>query len=409
MTQPTAAGPVRDINWIKQALQSAIELECSTLPLYFSAIFSLKVQNYTIYNQIRSVAMEEMVHMANAGNLLAAIGGTPQVKSIDIKYPAQGLPGGTEPDLHVGLTRFCREQVRNFMRIETPAILLSEKYLNEAYPTISVFYQTIRDAINENAETVRAAIEAGGSSNQIRDNIGVQQVFFVQGDDPVKSMLASIDEILEQGEGASTQSLVTSGKYGLEISHYARFAEMFYGRAYDEPKPPAPLNLETEPLFFKGLPIGWPDVINVLAVPSDGYAAILALDPNAPAVLKDLVAFDSAYTSVLAALDLAWNGPAADSWPNVGLSVRGIGGNPKGMIDFRVLARENVTRHQIPANVASQLNTLYPSEFKFLKTYTDLDQPIFYGPRFINTSIARPMPPPVVASVVNAPVASTNP
>ncbi|WP_212567109.1 ferritin-like domain-containing protein, partial [Pseudomonas aeruginosa] len=64
-TVPPAA---RDVVWIKHALQTAIELEYSTLPLYLSAMFSLEVQNYTAYNAIRSIAMEEMVHMAIAAN-----------------------------------------------------------------------------------------------------------------------------------------------------------------------------------------------------------------------------------------------------------------------------------------------------------------------------------------------------
>src|SRR5690348_18441248 len=60
MTTSETPTTSRDLNWIKQALQSAVEVECSTLPLYLSALFSLEVQNYTTYNVIRSVAMEEM-------------------------------------------------------------------------------------------------------------------------------------------------------------------------------------------------------------------------------------------------------------------------------------------------------------------------------------------------------------
>src|SRR4051812_36523354 len=67
----------RDVNWLRAALQTAIALEQSTLPLYLSAMWSLRVQSYTAYNLIRTVVMEEMVHMAIACNLLAAIGGRP--------------------------------------------------------------------------------------------------------------------------------------------------------------------------------------------------------------------------------------------------------------------------------------------------------------------------------------------
>lgn len=387
MTQAKAQPVVRDLAWIKQALQTAIEIECSTLPLYFSALFTLKVQNYSAYNQIRSVAMEEMVHMAIAANLLAAIGGTPQIKTIDIRFPTRGLPGGAEPDLHVGLAKLSRNQLKNFMRIETPEFLLRGMKRHETYPTISLFYDGIRQAILDNADAVRAAVKAGGPSNQVYDNIGLVQIFYVEGSDPVTAMLAGIDEIIEQGEGASTKSLITPSDFELEESHYARFAEMYYGATYDEPEPHIDLTPETEPLFFRGQPVGWPEVINTLVVPSDGYAKILALDPGAAAVAKDLTAFDSAYTTTLSTLDAAWNGPAAASWKTVGLSVRGVGGNPPGMVDFRVLARENVTRHQVPTEIIPQLPSLYPTELEFFKRYTDLDQPVFYGPRFLNAAV----------------------
>ena len=97
--QIVTAPVTRDIAWLRQALQSAIALEHSTLPLYTAAMLSLEVQNYPTYNTIRSVLMEEMVHMATAANMLAAIGGTPDIKRLDPRYPRQGLPGGVEPDL----------------------------------------------------------------------------------------------------------------------------------------------------------------------------------------------------------------------------------------------------------------------------------------------------------------------
>src|SRR4051794_1740787 len=93
----------RDLTWLKDALQSAIALEHSTLPLYLAAMFSLRVQSFTAYNLIRSVAMEEMVHMSNVCNILAALGGTPQITKLDPGFPSQGLPGGAEPDLHARL------------------------------------------------------------------------------------------------------------------------------------------------------------------------------------------------------------------------------------------------------------------------------------------------------------------
>ncbi len=200
----------KDINWIKESLQSAIELEYSTLPIYLSSMFSLEVQNYTAYNVIRSVAMEEMVHMAIACNMLSALGGSPQLKKMDVPFPSHGLPGGAEPDLYVGLASFSKEQLKNFLRIEVPEFLLNERNLSEEYPTISKFYNGIRQAIIDNRKDVEAATKEtairlgkGLPPNQVGDNIGFSTYNFKEGDDPVALLCAGIDEILEQGEGSA--------------------------------------------------------------------------------------------------------------------------------------------------------------------------------------------------------------
>jgi Ferritin-like len=368
-----------DLAWIKATLQSAIELEYSTLPLYLSAMFSLEVQNYTAYNLIRSVVMEEMVHMAIAANALAAIGGSPRFKNIKIPFPVRGLPGGAEPDLHVGLAQFSKNQLKNFMRIEMPDFLLGQLGRDESYPTIAAFYRTLQQAIQYNADAVRSAVKAGGPANQVGDNIGFTTLGYSPGVDPVETLSQAIEEILQQGEGASAGDLVTTSAYESEESHYARFAELYYGATYAIPNPKLQLNPETEPLFFQGLPIGWPEVINTLAVPADGYAKIIALAPKASDVTSDLVAFDTAFSAILSALDAAWNGPAADSWKT-------LGGAVHGMVDLRVLSCFNIIRHEIPRDIVDKLPELYPAEIDHLRRYTDLTKPVCYGPRFLNAN-----------------------
>lgn len=374
-TQPEA----RNLTWIKQALQSAIELEFSTLPIYLSSMFSLEVQNYTVYNTIRSVAMEEMVHMAIASNMLAALGGSPQIRNIHISFPVHGLPGGAEPDLHVGLARLSKAQLKNFLRLEMPELFLRRMDRGETYPTIAVFYQQIQRAIKANADAVRAAVKAGGASNQVGDDIGFTTFQYSPTVDPVESFCAGIEEIIEQGEGASMGDLVTSTSSESEESHYAKFASLYYGRCYQQPDRHIELSIETEHLFFHGLPITPPVVVNTLAVPADGYAKILALDPNAAAVTTDLVAFDNGFSSVLASLDQVWNGPAAVAWKTLGAAVH-------SMVNLRVLSCFNIMRHPISADIIWKLPQLYPDECERLKSLTDLTRPVFYGPRFINTN-----------------------
>lgn len=367
----------RDIDWIKESLQTAIELEFSTIPLYLSSMFSLEVQNYTAYNLHRSVVMEEMVHMAIVCNMLAAIGGSPRIKSIQVTYPVTGLPGGTEPDLVVGLAPLSKEQLKNFMRIEMPEVLLSTLERNEGYPTISSFYKSIQDAIKANPDAIRAAIQKGGSANQVGDDIGFSTFRFSDQLDMVEALCSGIDEIIEQGEGASAQNLITNSEFENEECHYAKFAALYYGAQYSQPTPTIKLTPQTEAMFFKGNAVGWPEVINTLAVPSDGYEKILKLDANSEAVRKDLAAFDATFSDLLLALDNAWNGPLAVSWKTLGASVH-------SMVDLRVLSCFNIMRHQIPQEVIAKLGNVYPMDVARLSRYTDLTKPVFYGPRFIN-------------------------
>jgi hypothetical protein len=368
---------VRDLTWLKGMLQTAIALEASTLPPYLAAMFSLEVQNYTAYNLIRSVVMEEMVHMAIASNTLAALGGSPQIASLPLRYPMQGLPGGTEPDLHIGLTQLSRPQLANFMRIERPVFLLGDDFRDEEYPTIGEVYEGIRDAIRSNASAVRDAVAAGGPANQVGDNIGFATIIPSPDVDPVDQLLHGIGVIVEQGEGASCESMFTGAESEDEESHYARFAELYYGAKYDDPADPLELTIETEPEFFKGRRVPWPRVINTLAVPADGYRRLLELDPNAAAVNADLEALDKTYTNILVALDAVWNGPAHDSW-------RTLGGSVRDMVAMRVLTCFNIMRHQIPSELVRRLPELYPDELDYLDGNTDLETDVFYGPRFEN-------------------------
>jgi len=374
-------GADRDLDWIKSALQNAIELEHATLPLYLAAMFSLEVQSYTTYNLIRSVAMEEMVHMAIACNVLAALGGSPAIKRLAPEYPAKGLPGGAEPDLQVVLARLSPWQVKNFMRLECPAFLLDDSFKKEQYPTISALYGAIRDAIRKNSAEVIASMKKGGKGNQIGDNIGFTTITYSPDRDAIAELDLAIAEIIEQGEGTPRRDLLAGSNFQYEESHYCKFAQISYGARYQIPKPRKELMRRTEPEFFKGPPIPWPSVLNTLAVPSDGYAALLKLDPNAAAVQKTLDNFDAKYTSIMADLDAMWNGPADKSWPTFGQAVGSMG-------DLRVLSCFYIMRQQVPPAALAQLEKLYPDEFAVLKCATDLSAPVFYGPRFRNQAAA---------------------
>jgi hypothetical protein len=368
---------LRDVNWVRGALQAAVALEHATMPPYTAAMYSLEVQNYPSYNTIRSVLMEEMLHMGAVCNMLAALGGSPAIRSLNPRYPANGLPGGVAPELRLPLAKLSARQLDNFMRVEAPTYLLERSQRSSTYPTVGAFYEAIMDAIRANAAAVRRAVASGGPANQVGGNLGYRSVVPDPRVDPVESCLEILTMVSHQGEGDSG-GMATGVAFQGEASHYARFGELRYGRRCLAPaEPPAELTAGNVQEYFRGAEIPWPVVINTLALPSDGYARILDLDPAAPLVRKELAAFDTAYTAMMAALDHAWNGPQETSWPSLGEAVI-------QMNEMRVISCFNIIRHQVPPSAIAMLAQLYPGEHRLLSAHTDLDQPVFYGPRFVN-------------------------
>lgn len=371
----------RDLHWIRGALQTAIMLEHGAMPLYAAAMYSLEVQNYPAYNTLRSVLMEEMLHMAAASNALAAIGGAPRIRQLSPPAVLDGLPAGIAPDLKPRFAKLSRRQLDVFMRLEAPAELLPSALRCAAYPTIGAFYEQIKTVIEENASTVAAAIRGRQVANQVGGNLGYAVIDPSSGD-PVEQLLNSLDLIIDQGEGFGATTLSSGDDSQYELSHYARFAELRFGRTYTGPDArDAAITAEGQRRYFRGDRIVWPTVINTLAVPSDGYAAILRLDPDAKEVLNDLRTFDLAYTRMLAALDDTWNGPAEESWPSLGRAVT-------EMDTLRVTSCFGVLRRPIPAAAITRLDELYPGESDELSALSDVSAPLFYGPRFVNTSLA---------------------
>ncbi|MFB7657020.1 MULTISPECIES: ferritin-like protein [unclassified Streptomyces] len=379
MTGQVTPVALRDVDWIRGALQTAVALEHSTMPLYCAAMYSLEVQNYPSYNTIRSVLMEEMVHMAIAANMVAALGGSPRVRTLAPKYATRGLPGGVAPDLPVILAQLSPRSLENFMRLEAPAFMLNSRQRSTPYPTIGAFYDAIREAIDTHKDALRRAVDAGGPANQVGGNLGYLTFTPEEGVDPVERFHHGLDIITEQGEGEGEGTVAAGEDFQKEGSHYARFAELRYGRRYLTPDPELTISPENEPEFFRGEEIVWPVVINTLAVPADGYAKLLAFDPDAAEVRKELEGFDDAYTLMMDALDRAWNGPVETWWPSLGAAVT-------QMDQMRVRSCFNIMRHQVPETAVQALERLYPDECKALGRYTDLNEPVFYGPRFINTN-----------------------
>ena len=113
------------VEHLRQDLQSALELEHSTIPPYLTALASIKFSyNLEVQGILKEVIIQEMMHMALVANILNAIGGQPSLYSKEFipRFPSR-LPGGVQPDLIVPIEKVSLALIRNiFMKIEQPEL-----------------------------------------------------------------------------------------------------------------------------------------------------------------------------------------------------------------------------------------------------------------------------------------------
>jgi ferritin-like protein len=107
---------------LQDALQTAMQLEFSTIPPYLCAQWSIHTDPGGVTDMIESIVVQEMDHFALAGNMLTAIGGLPNIANATFipNYPTNVLPGGIPQNLAVDLKPLTPDQVQVFMQIEYP-------------------------------------------------------------------------------------------------------------------------------------------------------------------------------------------------------------------------------------------------------------------------------------------------
>jgi hypothetical protein len=278
--------PQRDLQWLKDSLQAAIELELSTLPPYLCAMWSIQNPNASpgdvVYQLIDGVVREEMTHMGLVCNLLTAIGGTPQIAegyANFISYPGP-LPGGVRPSLIVFLGGLTKPYVHDvFMEIEFPEngpIRFAEIAAVETFPTIGAFYDAIQEAFSQLSPPLTTAKQLASPG------VGVALI------QTLSDVANAISLIKLQGEGTSS-----SPQAGSELAHYYRFAELYVGKT---------LAVQAGGGFaFSGPAIPFPDTFTMAPIPKGGYQ-----NPS-PSAKAALDAFDRLFSDLLDRLDSAWS------------------------------------------------------------------------------------------------------
>ena len=113
------------VETLRKDLQTALELEHATIPTYLASLASIKYSyNLEIQRVMKTIIIQEMMHMALVANILNAVGGKPSLYSKDFipHYPSR-LPGGVQPGLIVPIEKLSLGLIRNiFMKIEQPEL-----------------------------------------------------------------------------------------------------------------------------------------------------------------------------------------------------------------------------------------------------------------------------------------------
>ncbi|HEU5003338.1 MAG TPA: ferritin-like protein [Actinomycetota bacterium] len=238
-----ATQPIRDRHALQNHLIHAAQLELSTIPLYLYAAYSIQTQSYWSWNPgmsalrtIRSVVIEEMLHLCLARNLMVAIGGGERLHFYDKgfvpTYPSPMLHRIPELLLHLeACTESLMENV--FMPLELPAKTDAPPQPHR-YNTIGQFYAAIVDGFKHlDSEKLWA-------DNQ--PDLQYQSAYWNNdgGGSPVlvcnlDTALEAIATIVEQGEGLHPgddevpiePQKPTPGAN--ELSHYAKFQQIQLG------------------------------------------------------------------------------------------------------------------------------------------------------------------------------------
>lgn len=275
-------------------LQTALEVEHSTIPAYLCALYSIKDDtNQEAAQIIKSVVLEEMLHMILAANVLNAIGGEPSVNSRRFVPDYPRVPLFSFP---VHLEAFSKSSIDTFVNIES-AVPPPGGNGN----TIPHYYAAIEQGLRDLDKQGIFKDAAKRTARQI-----TPEYYYGGGGEPIPvtdlhSALQALKEIVGQGEGVHHTFFDGDQEFGEveEIAHYFRFKEIYHERYYDLARDkPMP---ETEP-SGKPLAVHWDQVYPMRQDPK------MAQYPEGSEVRRKMVEFNRTYMALLDELHTALNG-----------------------------------------------------------------------------------------------------
>ncbi|MET7456054.1 ferritin-like protein [Streptomyces sp. NPDC005574] len=297
----------RDVEWLRTALQVAVELELATIPPYLCGWWSIKDRGGEAARLIRRIVGDEMYHLGVVCNLLVAVGGRPRLTGVAPEYPGP-LPGGVRTGVNVYLSGLTRSLVHDvMMALEAPETPLARDA--HTSPSIGRFYDNLLHAFKSVAPEL-------SKRGQLSEHIGSDVL------KPVDSLAAverSLDIIKEQGEGSTSSPADAFGDD--HPAHYYAFGEIYHGRQ---------LRKEGKSWRFTGSAVPFPDARPMARVPAGGWP-----HPSAQ-VQRILDHFDDSYATVLDALEGAWAGGDASALRAAVHTMRGMEGPAVELMDITI-------------------------------------------------------------------------
>jgi hypothetical protein len=256
-------------NELLARLQTAADFELATIPAYLVALFSIKrPANRAVAENLRSVVVEEMLHLTLVANLMASVGGSVRLTGNRVpSYPLKMTFHGhafTDRRFDVNLGPLSAAAIETFMAIEQPREprfelhAFKKKDITIPERTIGEFYDTIATLLEQLSGEMGDALFVGDPAKQIGEGY-----YWSAGGKPItirdmESAKRALRIVIDQGEGGAG-SIDDGDSYHFghpyEVAHYFRFKEIHHGRRYaagDDPwQPPTgePLSVDYGAVF----------------------------------------------------------------------------------------------------------------------------------------------------------------
>ncbi|PNG23642.1 ferritin-like domain-containing protein [Streptomyces cahuitamycinicus] len=256
--------PIETLDDLVKHLKQAAYLEMSTIPMYLYPSFSIASRGYSqwdpgmgAFRLIRSIVVEEMLHLCLVRNLLVALGKGDEIsfyrKDFAPTYPSYMLH--RLPPLVLDLGPCTKELVRDvFMEFERPSPAIGAGVVPDGwYATIGEFYAAVGKGLKTLNDTTPDLWK------QNKPHLQYITAYWNKdgGGEPVaikdlETAQEALKTIVEQGEGASPDMLTVpidplKPVPGLdEMPHYIKFKRIADGVEPIGPVWPLPTNPTAE-------------------------------------------------------------------------------------------------------------------------------------------------------------------